>query len=115
MLSRFRRRSLIVILSDLAGPTIAESLGPALPLVLRHHLVMVAAVRDPEVVAWAATGPTDSSQAYRQAAAVAALAERDLTVARLRGAGVTVIDAAPGRLGGDLADAYLHIKSTGRL
>src|SRR5262245_62038598 len=111
MLSRFRRRSLIVILTDLAGPTITESLGPALGLVLRHHLVVVAAVRDPEVVGWSSAAPEDSSAAYRQAAAVAALTERDRTVARLRGVGVTVIDAEPGRLAGELADAYLRIKS----
>jgi hypothetical protein len=29
--------------------------------------------------------------------------------------GVTVVDAAPGRLAPELADAYLRAKSTGRL
>jgi hypothetical protein len=48
-------------------------------------------------------------------AAVRALTERDRTAARLRGLGATVVDAAPGRLGAELADAYLEVKSTGRL
>ena len=72
-------------------------------------------MRDPEVAAWAAEAPTGAEGAYRKAAAVAALAERDRTVARLRGLGVTVVDAPPGRLATQLADPYLSIKSAGRL
>ena len=115
MVARFRRRSLIVVLSDLAEQAVGESLLPALPLILRNHIVVVASVRDPEVVAWAAAVPADAEQAYRKAAAVSALAERDRTIARLRGVGVTVVDAAPGRLGPQLTDTYLTIKSRGRL
>ena len=47
---------------------------------------------------------------YRQA-----LDSRRRTVARLRSLGATVIDAPPGRLAPQLADAYLHLKATGRL
>ena len=115
MMARFRRRSLIVILSDLAEQSVGDTLLPALPLILRHHVVVIGAVRDPEVVAWASSVPADAEEAYRKAAAVSALVERDRTVARLRGVGATVIDAPPGRLAPQLADAYLAIKSTGRL
>jgi uncharacterized protein (DUF58 family) len=115
MLARFRRRSLIVVLSDLAEQAVGESLLPALPLILRNHIVVVASVRDPEVVSWAAAVPADAEEAYRKAAAVAALAERDRTIARLRGVGVTVVNAAPGQLGPQLTDNYLTIKSRGRL
>lgn len=115
MLARFRRRSLIVVLSDLSEQSVGDTLLPALPLILRHHVVLVGAVRDPEVVGWAVSVPEDAGQAYRKAAAVSALAERDRIAARLRGMGVTVVDAPPGRLAARLADAYLAIKSTGRL
>ncbi len=115
MLARFRRRSLIVILSDLAEQAVGDSLLPALPLIMRHHVVVVAAVRDPEVVAWAASVPQDPEEAYRKAAAVASLAERERSAARLRGMGATVIDAPPGLLATRLADAYVAIKSAGRL
>ena len=114
-LSRFRRRSLIIVLSDLVEEAVGESLLPALPLILRNHVVVVAAVRDPEVVGWAAEVPADPEAAYRKSAAVAALAERDRTISRLRGLGVTVVDAPPGRLAPQLTDTYLSIKSTGRL
>ena len=48
-LARFRRRSLIVLFTDLVEQAVGESLLPALPLLVRHHVVIVAAVRDPDV------------------------------------------------------------------
>jgi uncharacterized protein (DUF58 family) len=114
-LTRFRRRALLVVLTELAEQAAAETLLPALPLVARDHLVVVAAVRDPQVEAWARSMPTTAEAAYRKAAALAALEERHRTVARIRGLGATVVDAPPGRLSPQLADAYLHVKATGRL
>ena len=114
-LTRFRRRSLVVLFTELAEQAFTETLLPALPLMGRHHLVMVAAVVDPDVAAWAASAPDDATGAYRKAAAVAALAERRRVAARLRGLGATVVDAAPGDLAPRLADAYLRVKATGRL
>ncbi len=119
VISRFRRRSLLVLLTDLVDQAVEDSLLPALPLITRTHLVVVGAVRDPQVVAWAtgelSVGDTPDEAAFRRAAAVESLAARRRTVARLRGAGATVVDAAPGRLSSELADAYLLVKSTGRL
>jgi uncharacterized protein (DUF58 family) len=114
-LARFRRRALLVVLTDLVEQAVGEFLLPALPLIVRHHVVLVGAVRDPDVAAWAVERPTDASATYRQAAAVSALGERARTIARLRGLGTTVVDAPPGRLAPLLADAYLKVKATGRL
>ena len=114
-LARFRRRALLVLLTELAEAPVAETLLPALPLVARDHLVLVAGIRDPKVDEWAAAVPANAGEAYRKAAAVEALDSRRRTVARLRGLGATVIDAPPGRLAPQLADAYLHLKATGRL
>jgi uncharacterized protein (DUF58 family) len=114
-LARFRRRALLVIFTELAEQAMAETLLPALPLVARDHIVVVASVRDPEVIRWARSSPVEGGTAYRKAAAVAALAERRRTVARLRSVGATVVDAPPGRLAPELADAYLRVKATGRL
>jgi uncharacterized protein (DUF58 family) len=114
-LTRFRRRGLLVVLTELAAEPVAETLLPALPLVLRTHLVLVAAVRDPAVDRWAREVPADASASYRKAAAVAALDERSRTVARLRALGVVVVDEAPGRLAPRLADTYLDLKARSRL
>jgi uncharacterized protein (DUF58 family) len=114
-LSRFRRRSLLVLCTELAEQAFTETLLPALPLVGRHHLVVIAAVVDPAVARWAASSPEDAGGAYRKAAAIAALAERRRVAARLRALGATVVDAPPGELAPRLADTYLRVKATGRL
>ena len=114
-LARFRRRAMLVVFTDLVEQAVGETLLPALPLISRNHLVVVAAVQDPDVVRWAVTTPTDGAGAYRKAAAVQALDERRRTTARLRGLGATVVDAPPGKLAPALADAYLKVKATGRL
>jgi len=114
-LARFRRRTMLVLLTDLVAPAVEEWLIPALPLLVREHLVVVASVRDPDVARWARGGAGDITGVYRQAAAVSALDARRRTIARLRGLGVTVVDARPGRLAAELADTYLSAKAIGRL
>jgi uncharacterized protein (DUF58 family) len=114
-LARFHRRALLVVLTELAEQAVTETLLPALPLVVKSHLVVVAGVTDPDVARWAESVPGDATTAYRKAAAVAALEERRRVVARLRGLGATVVDAPPGDLAPALADAYLRVKRTGSL
>jgi uncharacterized protein (DUF58 family) len=115
VVARYRRRAMLVVLTDLNEQAVADSVLPALPLVTRTHLVVVAAVQDPQILEWASERPADAESTYRQVAAVQALADRHRTTARLRAMGATVVDAAPGRLGVDVTDAYLLAKSTGRL
>src|SRR6516165_3023133 len=69
-LARFRRRTMLVVLTDLVEQAVGETLLPALPLISRNHIVVIAAVRDPDVATWAAFSPVDAGQAYRKAAAV---------------------------------------------
>lgn len=114
-LGRFRRRALFVVVTDLGSASVGESLLPALPLLTRHHLLVVAGVRDPDIVGWAEAVPENAEQAYRKAAAAAALADRDRAAAKLRSLGVQVVDVAPGELAARLCDTYLQVKATGRL
>jgi uncharacterized protein (DUF58 family) len=114
-LARFRRRALLVVLTELVEAAAREYLLPALPLIARSHIVLIGSVRDPEVAGWAAETAEQPTEVYRKAAAVAALDERARAIARLRGLGAVVIDAPPGQLAGRLADAYLDIKARGQL
>jgi uncharacterized protein (DUF58 family) len=113
--ARFRRRSLLVLLTDLVEQVVAEALLPALPVLTRSHIVLVGAVQDPQVRAWADGPVATSDEAYRQAAAARTIRARDRAAGRLRAAGATVVDVAPDRLASDLGDAYLDIKAAGRL
>ncbi|HWW55208.1 MAG TPA: DUF58 domain-containing protein [Acidimicrobiales bacterium] len=114
-LSRWRRRALLIVLTELTEEAVPETLLPAMPLLAGRHLVVVASVSDPDVVRWAGAVPTEAETAYRKAAAVASLERRARTAALLRGMGATVVDAPPGALAGRLADAYLDVKAMGRL
>ncbi|MCU0268766.1 MAG: DUF58 domain-containing protein [Acidimicrobiales bacterium] len=114
-MARFRRRAMLVLYTDLVEQAVREMLLPALPMICRNHLVVVASVRDPDVVGWVTQEAPDAEGTYRKAAAVLALQERRRIIARLRGLGATVVDAPPGRLAPMLADAYLKVKATGRL
>ena len=114
--ARFRRRSLYVVLTDLVESAVEEAILPALPILSRRHLVVVAAVQDPLLQQWAAGGHHDAaSDTFRQAAAVALLQQRRRSSARLAAAGAVVIDAAPGQLASRLVDTYLELKASGRL
>lgn len=115
VVARFRRRAMLVLLTDLLEQAVADSLIPALPLITRTHLVVVGGVRDPAVQDWAGSPVHDDDEAFRRVAAVGAMEDRRRTAARLRSLGAIVVDAEPGRLAVDLADAYLRVKSTGRL
>ncbi|MFK7916702.1 MAG: DUF58 domain-containing protein [Ilumatobacter sp.] len=114
--SRFRRRSLFVVFTDLVESVVIDSLLPALTSLTRTHLVMVAAVRDPDVAAWAsATQHADPEEVFRSAAAVASLDARERTIASLSALGVVVVDARPGDLATGVVDKYLELKAKGRL
>ena len=114
-LARFRRRALLVILTELAPGAVEETLLPALPLLTREHAVVVAAVRDPAIVELRDRVPTGVEDAYAAAAASDVLAARTRVAARLHAAGARVEDAPPGELAARLCDTYLDVKATGGL
>ncbi len=115
VLVRFSRRTMLIIHTELVEQTIGDFLLPALPLLTRSHVVVIAAVQDPEIERWAKTVPENAEDAHRHAAATASLAERRRAIAELRRAGATIVDAPPGKLAARLMDHYLDVKSTGRL
>lgn len=113
--ARFPRRSLLVVATELAAEALTDTLVPSLPLLLRDHLVIVASIRDPQLSQWRLAPVERPGEAYRAAAASAALRERRRTAAHLRRLGAVVVDDEPARLPGELVDSYLGLKSTLRL
>ena len=111
--ARFRRRSLLVVVTELTGAAARASLFPSLPTLVRHHSVLVACVRDPELTAWADGPIEDVDAAFRAGAAAAELRERAALLTHVRALGAGVIDAEPGDLPGQLADAYINWKIRG--
>ncbi len=111
---RTRRRSLVVLLTDLNATALDEGLLPVLPQLSSKHHLMVAAVSDPRVDQMA-TGRADAAAVYDAAAAERSRNDRRAIATRLRQSGVEVVDAPPTELAPALADRYLAMKATGRL
>lgn len=107
-------RSLVVLLTSLDSGAVEEGLLPVLPALTAQHVVVIAAVRDPELEhRRAELGST--GDVYRAAAAERALQQREALKEQLRSMGAEVVDAAPLDLPPALADAYIRLKATGRL
>lgn len=113
VLTRFRRRALLVVLTELTPGAAEETLLPALPLLTREHAVVVAAVRDPALQDWTRRAPRGTDDAYTAAAAAEVLAARERLAGRLRAAGARVVDATPATLAAEVCDAYLDVKIHG--
>ncbi|MCK8643592.1 DUF58 domain-containing protein [Mycobacterium colombiense] len=111
---RARRRSLVVLLTDLNPAALDEGLLPVLPQLSAKHHLLLAAVSDPRVDQMAA-GRSDAAAVYDAAAAERSRNDRGAIAARLRRSGVEVVDAPPTELAPALADHYLAMKATGRL
>ncbi|MDO0914445.1 DUF58 domain-containing protein [Streptomyces sp. DT2A-34] len=108
------RHSLIVLLTTLDAAPIEDGLLPVLSQLTQRHTVLLASVADPHIAHMAtARGNTDA--VYEAAAAAQAQSERHRTAEQLRRHGVTVVDATPEELAPALADAYLALKTAGRL
>ncbi|MEU6407268.1 DUF58 domain-containing protein [Microbispora sp. NPDC046933] len=114
VLSRARRRCLVVLLTDLNAAAMEEGLLPVLPSLSSRHMVLVASVADPRVAGMAA-GRGTAEAVYDAAAAERLRGERREITAVLRRHGVEVVDALPEDVAPALADAYLALKAAGRL
>jgi uncharacterized protein (DUF58 family) len=109
-----RQRALVVLLTPLEPSAVEEGLLPVLPALTRHHRVVLASVRDPELEVLAATRGT-IDEVYDAAAAEQAMLRRRQTAELLKAIGVDVVDADAERLPPALADHYLSLKANGLL
>lgn len=108
------RGSLVVLLTTLDAAPIEEGLLPVLPQLTQRHTVLVAAVADPRIARMTRARGT-AEAVYEAAAGSQAQAQRRRTAEQLRRHGVVVVDSTPDVLAPNLADAYLALKSAGRL
>ncbi|OKI56325.1 DUF58 domain-containing protein [Streptomyces sp. MJM1172] len=108
------RRSLVVLLTSLDAAPIEEGLLPLLPRLTQRHTVLLASVADPHV-AEMTRSRGDAAAIYEAAAGTQSQAQRRRTAEQLSRHGVHVVDTTPDTLAPALADAYLALKSAGRL
>ena len=109
-----RQRALVVLLTPLEPSAVEEGLLPVLPALVRHHRVVLASVRDPELDRLSQRRGS-LEEVYGAAAAEQVVARRDRTARVLGTLGVDVVDASAEQLPPRLADHYLRLKAQGLL
>ena len=110
LLTEQSRRSLVVWITDFAEtPTTPEVIEYAMQMTQRH-LVVFAAMNQPDLTTLAETTPRNREEMYRHAAALEIAHRRDLLLRGLRQRGVFAFELVPGLLASSLVNQYLDIK-----
>lgn len=108
--SRIRRRAMLVFLTELDDPVLAEDFVSGVRDVARRHLVAVASV-PPVTAAPIFDVPADTtSDIYDRLAGHFASRRFDEVGAKLRAHGVRFLRVKPAQLGAEVARAYLNVK-----
>ncbi|HEX2331619.1 MAG TPA: DUF58 domain-containing protein [Burkholderiales bacterium] len=114
VMRRVRRRSLVIVLTNLRDED-DETLLPALKLLRTRHLVVLASLRE-AIISRALSARVDSfDRAVTHAAAADYLAARERTFRRIGASGALCLDIEPERLAISLVNRYLELKREGRL
>ena len=110
LLTEQTRRSLVVWLTDFAEtPTTPEVIDYAMQMTKRH-LVVFAAISQPDLADVAAAIPQTPQEMYRHVAALEITQRRDLLLRGLRQRGVFAFELVPGLLASSIVNQYLDIK-----
>jgi uncharacterized protein (DUF58 family) len=113
--SSWRRRSLVVILTDLVDrDTSSELLAHTAKLVPRH-LPLIITIGDTDLRELVRAKPASPADVYRQAVAEEILRQREEALAQIRHAGGLALDVPAGRLSLELVNKYLEVKDRGLL
>lgn len=110
-----RRRSLLVLFTDLIDPLASAAVVSQLSRAADRHLPLAVAIRNPDLEAAAAQPATDEASVYRRAAAEELLQARAAALAAMQRAGVLVADTRPGDAVPAVVNRYLDVKRRGML
>jgi uncharacterized protein (DUF58 family) len=89
---RYRKRSLVVVFTDLFDPIASGAVLASLALLAPHHLVLVVLMNDAAILEAREREPRDVADVYRAGVATTLAAERARAVGVLRRRGIGVID-----------------------
>ncbi|HEX3469003.1 MAG TPA: DUF58 domain-containing protein [Candidatus Elarobacter sp.] len=110
-----RRRSLVVLFTDLFDPIASSTVLGAAKLLTTRHLVLIVLMNDAAIGDALRAVPLDAAGAYRAAVAASLADERARAVALLRDRGILVVDVPAADLTVALLDAYVDVKTRGLL
>jgi len=114
LMTRQRRRSLVILLTNLRGED-GKELLPALNVLQSRHLVLLASLRERSVEDAVGQSVDSLSSALKFLAADRYVSERREILAQLGALGVLTLDTTAQDLAISLANRYLDIKNAGRI
>ncbi|HUK91190.1 MAG TPA: DUF58 domain-containing protein [Blastocatellia bacterium] len=113
--SNWRRRSLVIILTDLVDrDASAELLAHAAKLVPRH-LPLIVTIGDTDLRQLVRSAPATPADVYSQSVAEDLLRQREEALSQIHQLGGLALDVPAGRLAFELVNKYLDIKERGLL
>ncbi len=115
LMTRHRRRSLVVWITDLAETAATPEVIEAASRLLPRHLVLFAVVGEPELRTLVGRPPDSPAGMYQYVAAQEIIQRREILLRRLREQGALAMEFLPGRLSSSIVNQYLRIKSQGLL
>ncbi len=113
---RQRKRSLIVLFTDVIDARSSQALIALTSRGASRHLLVVVALRNDRLIATARPEPGASSTGlYEAAAAEELVTARETALARMRHAGVSVLDVSPRAMTAAVINRYLELKARASL
>jgi uncharacterized protein (DUF58 family) len=114
--ARHRKRSLVVLFTDVIDPRASASLVAHTSRCALRHLPLVVALRNDELMATARPAPgATTASLYASAAAEELLLAREAALERMRQAGISVLDVPPQAMAPAVINRYLEIKARAAL
>jgi uncharacterized protein (DUF58 family) len=110
-----KRRSLIVVFTDIIDARASSALLAQLARSAVSHLPLIVALRNPGLELAAGAPVASDADAFRRAAAEEMLRARAVALGGMKRAGVLVVDAEPGQAIPDTLSRYLEVKRRGML
>ena len=114
LIQKQRKRSLIILITNTRDEDV-DDLLPAVKLLRKHHLVLLANLREPSVEKVMQQPIHNEANAYRYAGTVEYIERRRKTQLKFQQQGVYVIDVLPDELPIEIINAYHGIKRSGAL
>jgi uncharacterized protein (DUF58 family) len=112
---KHKRRSLVVIFTDLVTLDAAKPLIAHMARLAQRHLPLCVAISDPNITHLAAQPPRDSDAVYQRAVAEMLLDERKVVLDTLNRSGVLTLDVPADKLTVSVINKYLELKGRGAI
>jgi uncharacterized protein (DUF58 family) len=110
LMAQLRRRSLVILLTDVLDATASTGLIHNLARAAERHVVLCVVLTEPLIGAIAHSVPATVEETYRKAAACDQVRRRSLALENMRSRGILVLETDPAHLSVHLVQRYLEIR-----